>query len=318
MALEIITAKSASDHVDSNDIAMFQKATYGSGIVLNTKEQFSSYVQNSNNILIRTGDAIMPDGRYVSSRTYTIVYIESGRIGYRRNDLIGIKYNIDDSGIESCNIEVIKGSTVISSSYPSLPSYDENTFFPLYSVEINGVTLSTPVQMFKILNDASTDNIDNLINSTNSRLDSLIDLKDKKSVKYYTYTPASNMSFELHDASCPIEMFVIGNVCFVFGMLKAKNNITLGSGTVYRMFNLPRKTGRVQYLFTKIFEDYETVYTNKSSYQVVTICNNVSSGLAEGIFLFYNYGKNASGSIVNSIKSGQTICVNSVWDLVPE
>ena len=100
----------------------------------------------------------MIQGRHVrlNEGAYVDLTIENGEQGMLRNDLIVARYTKDSStGIEDCNLVVIKGTAAESS--PADPEYvtadiiEGNAILadmPLYRVPLNGLTVEDLVPLF--------------------------------------------------------------------------------------------------------------------------------------------------------------------------
>ena len=158
--LHLVTGHSGEAHVSSSDMGSFYSAIFGSGeYVLSSGKKFSASVTTSNNVRIYDGD-LMVQGRHsrLESGTYVDLPIDSGSSGYKRNDLIVARYTKSaGTGIEECNLVVIKGTQ--SSSSAQDPQYTIGDInhdgalqhdFPLYRIPIDGLTVGTPVQLFSV------------------------------------------------------------------------------------------------------------------------------------------------------------------------
>lgn len=153
MAVELITGKAGAPHIDSADVGAFNAYTIGEGVyVLHGLE---ATLPTANSITIAAGDG-MGHGRHfrVKGAGETLT-IENGQSGYKRNDIIAVKYVQDGSGIEDSSLVVFKGTpTTGTPSDPPIPAgnvLDNATtaYWPLYRVTIDGFTPQEPVALAK-------------------------------------------------------------------------------------------------------------------------------------------------------------------------
>lgn len=158
--MHLVTGYAGSPHVTAEDHAsMFVAAIRSGQFVLDAGNRFAVTVIDNNNIRISDGELMM-QGRHVKidpGKTVNLT-VESGVLGQQRVDYIVARYtrNTDD-GIEECNLVVLKGAPATSNpAAPECFSGDINADkalvndFPLYRVEINGLTLGTPTALFSV------------------------------------------------------------------------------------------------------------------------------------------------------------------------
>ena len=156
--MHLVTGYAGNPHVTAEDHAsMFVAAIRSGQFVMNTGGLFAATVIDNNNIQIADGELMM-QGRHVKIETGKTVNlaVESGVLGQHRVDYIVARYtrNTDD-GVEECNLVVLKGESVTSDpADPKSSTGDINgekalvNDFPLYRVEISGLTLGTPTALF--------------------------------------------------------------------------------------------------------------------------------------------------------------------------
>lgn len=156
--MHLVTGFSGRPHVTAEDHAsMFVAAIRSGQFVMDAGSRFAATVIDNNNIKIADGELMM-QGRHVKLDPGKIVNltVESGILGQHRVDYIVARYtrNTDD-GVEECNLVVIKGESAASD--PADPDYSSGDIngdkalvndFPLYRVEISGLTLGYPKAMF--------------------------------------------------------------------------------------------------------------------------------------------------------------------------
>lgn len=156
--LHLVTGYAGQAHVTAEDHgSLFDGAIRGGNFVLAAGNKLSASAIAANTIRVLDGEMVMR-GRHVKldPGSYVDLTIETGAQGYSRNDLIVARYTRDSSsGIEECNLVVIKGTAAESS--PEDPAYttaDPNNTgtlqhdFPLYRVPVTGVTIGNLVALF--------------------------------------------------------------------------------------------------------------------------------------------------------------------------
>jgi hypothetical protein len=156
--LHLVTGTKGQKHVTSADHASFHAAIFGEGqYVLNRGSKFATTTVTNNQIRVADGDILM-QGRHIrlNEGTYVDLTIENGTQGMYRNDLIVARYTKDSAtGIEDCNLVVIKGTAVASN--PVDPAYTNADIIndhvlladmPLYRVPLDGLNVQTLVPLF--------------------------------------------------------------------------------------------------------------------------------------------------------------------------
>lgn len=159
--LHLVTGYAGQAHVTSEDFGSLCAAIFGTGmIVLDRGNRLQASVITNNQIDVADGD-IMMQGRHVRLNEGETVSlsVENGVQGYFRNDLICARYTRDTStGVESCNLIVIKGTAVASN--PVDPAYTQGNIitdhaaqadFPLYRVPLDGLTIGELVPLFEVV-----------------------------------------------------------------------------------------------------------------------------------------------------------------------
>lgn len=158
--LHLVTGHAGSAHVTAADHASLNAAIFGEGeYVLNRGSKFAATVISNNSIRIADGDISM-QGRHIrlNEGNYVDLTIENGSQGKNRNDLIVALYTKDGtSGVEDCNIIVIKGTEV--SGTATDPEYTAGSIIndhvlqadmPLYRVPLNGLNVGALVSLFTV------------------------------------------------------------------------------------------------------------------------------------------------------------------------
>ena len=156
--LHLVTGYAGTPHVASSDQGSFHEAFIRSGqFVLDVGAKFSASIVTNNQIRVNDGE-IMMQGRYVklTPGAYVDLTIENGAQGYLRHDLVVARYTKNaDTGIEECNLVVIKGTP--AETNPADPEYTTGIInangalqndLPLYRVSLSGLVLEGLTALF--------------------------------------------------------------------------------------------------------------------------------------------------------------------------
>ena len=157
--LHLVTGFSGQPHVSAADQgSLFEALIRGGEFVLEAGAKFSASIVTNNQIRVNDGEMMM-QGRHVKLNpgAYVDLAIENGSQGYRRSDLVVIRYTrTPDSGIEECNLVVLKGTP--AETNPADPEYTTGNLnaegalqhdFPLYRVSLSGLVLEGVTALFK-------------------------------------------------------------------------------------------------------------------------------------------------------------------------
>lgn len=159
MSLHLVTGHSGKAHITAADQGALNACLFGvKDYVLNSGENFAASVITNNQIRIADGELLM-QGRHIrlAKGTYEDLTIENGSQGVNRNDLIVVRYSKNaDSGIEEATLSVIKGTEATGTATdPECITGDilsgDCTLheMPLYRIPLTGLTVGTPVPLFK-------------------------------------------------------------------------------------------------------------------------------------------------------------------------
>lgn len=156
--LHLVTGHAGTAHVTAADRGSFNAAIFGEeNYVLNRGSKFATTVISNNSIRVADGDIVM-QGRHIrlNEGTYVNLTIENGSQGMARNDLIVARYTKDSiTGIEDCNLVVIKGNASTGSAtdpeYTSGDIINDHVLIadmPLYRISIVGLNIESVVPLF--------------------------------------------------------------------------------------------------------------------------------------------------------------------------
>lgn len=163
MAFDGVISFQGKDHITAPQIGRLIAGVAGSvrGI-LQTQNQIKAAMQTANRVRIDTGDVLF-DARMVTNEEPFELNVANGRAGYKRNDLVVLRYSKQTGGVETFTCEVIQG-TPTNEGNPVDPTYVKGDILsgsttacmPLYRLPINGITVGEPVSLLptiKVLGD---------------------------------------------------------------------------------------------------------------------------------------------------------------------
>jgi hypothetical protein len=156
--LHLVTGHAGTAHVTAADHGSLHAAIFGEGsYVLNRGSKLATTITSNNSIRVADGDIIM-QGRHIrlNEGSYVDLAVENGTQGMFRNDLIVVRYTKDSvSGVEDCNLVVIKGTAKSGSA--SDPEYTSGDIIndhvllaemPLYRIPLDGLNVQTLVPLY--------------------------------------------------------------------------------------------------------------------------------------------------------------------------
>ncbi len=156
--LHLVTGYAGEEHITSNDQGSFNAALMGTGeFVLERGRQFAAQVISNNKVRIFDGDLLM-QGRHIrlKENTYVDLFFENGMQGYKRTDLIAVRYEKDSvTDIESASLVVIKGvpteDVYVSPEKVTGDIINEHALQNdtlLYKVNFDGLGIQEPERVF--------------------------------------------------------------------------------------------------------------------------------------------------------------------------
>lgn len=165
--MHLVTGYGGKGHITAEDHGAFNAAIFGTGqYVLPMGSMFAATVITNNQIRVAGGELLI-QGRHgrLDESGYVDLTIDNGSQDMKRNDLIVARYTKDsDTGVEECNLVVIKGTAVASD--PEDPEYTTGDILydhvlvadmPLYRVPINGLNMQELVPLFSLASLALSD-----------------------------------------------------------------------------------------------------------------------------------------------------------------
>lgn len=156
--MNLVTGYAGKEHVTAADQGALYAALVGNGnYVLDLGEKFAATKLSDNSVRIASGEALL-QGRHcrIDNGLYIDQAVESGTAGYLRNDLVCIRYTVDENtGVEDANLVIVRGTPVAAS--PADPAHTAGDIlgggklaeFPIYRLRLNGITLEAIEPLFE-------------------------------------------------------------------------------------------------------------------------------------------------------------------------
>lgn len=163
MALNLVTGRTGTAHVTSDNARAFNSQVFGTGTYLiDYGDKFAPTIVDNNTVRIGNGMIIHQGTQMgIDIDSYEDVIIENGSSGYNRNDIIVMRYTKNrDTQIESISLVVMKGTP--SNTTPVDPTYTTTNI-------LDGTGLSTDVPICRVrLSSLTITSVDNLIESNST------------------------------------------------------------------------------------------------------------------------------------------------------
>lgn len=169
--MNIITGYRAEPHYTNQQMRDENISVYGDGTyILNVGSQLEATIVSANEISIADG-LVVAQGctAEVARGTSESITVENGEQGMLRKDLIVLRYTKDAStNIEDMQLHIIKGTS--ASTDPVRPSHTSGSMadgdtlveFPLYEVNLNGITIQSVVLLVEKKSIADKKSVDDL------------------------------------------------------------------------------------------------------------------------------------------------------------
>lgn len=237
--MHLVTGYGGKGHITAEDHGAFNAAIFGTGqYVLPMGSMLAATVITNNQIRVAGGELLI-QGRHVrlDESGYVDLAIDNGSQDMKRNDLIVARYTKDSStGVEECNLVVIKGTAVASD--PVDPEYTTGDILydyvlvadmPLYRVPINGLNVQELVPLFET---ASINSVPKDASVTTEKIANGAVTETKLAVKYVPKAGAT-MNGSLVAAAGDPAIFQVRNVYFGTEELTEGATSSYPEGTIY-------------------------------------------------------------------------------------
>lgn len=182
--MNIITGYRNEPHYTQQQMRDENMSIYGSGVyILNIGSQMAATIVSANEITIADG-LVVAEGctAEVARGTSESITVENGEQGMLRKDLIVLRYTKDAStNIEDMQLHIIKGTS--ASADPVRPAHTSGSIadgdtlveFPLYEVNLSGITIQSVTRIpdiVEIPNRAYVDSIKTTLTTVSNRVGS--------------------------------------------------------------------------------------------------------------------------------------------------
>lgn len=167
MSIHLITGHAGKAHIKAANHGAYNAAVVGKGqYVLDFGTMFEASVLSANKIRIYDG-ILLNQGRHIQidPNTYEEVDIENGAQGYKRDDIIAMRYSKNaETDVESASLVVIKGTPYENGQNVLFPESASGDIIngavisdmPLYRVPLDGLTVGELVPLFETLPNVET------------------------------------------------------------------------------------------------------------------------------------------------------------------
>ena len=148
--MELVTGHAGSNHISAADMAsMYRGILTDDDCVLASGDKLSCTMLDSNTAEIGTGDCFI-QAHHCRVDVAEQLTVESGSAGYKRNDLVVVRYTLGDGNVQDVYLAVVKGTaTVGTPSDPTLTTGDIDggavlAEFALWRIPLDGITVGDP------------------------------------------------------------------------------------------------------------------------------------------------------------------------------
>ena len=286
--MKIITGYKAEPHITSQQDRNVNMGIFGTGAyIANLGNKLAATVVSANEITIADG-LLVAEGctAEVERGTSESMAIENGSQGMLRIDLIVARYTkAAGTGVEDMQLAVITGTPAASN--PATPSYNTGSIangdtlvdFPLYTVNLNGISIESVTRNVSYIELATSSALEsartalqNSINSVNTTLTNLIN-----TTKTQLQNSINSLSSTLTTVSNRVGTATLNttakNALAAINELLTKINTT-NSNLSTTNTNLNTQKGRIDTLVSKtsglVSFDTSNVAANSNGYRQLT------------------------------------------------
>ena len=158
MAVSLVTGYTGTEHVTSGQDGARQAGTVGTGMyaLKTVDDPLTATLENANTVTVGPGDVLI-NGRHVQLTGSTTFAIPVGTQAQQTSNLLVLRYDRDDSGVETVQTLTLTGEP--SASDPQDPTLatgsildgDTPIDMPLYRVITTGIETAQPVKLFSTI-----------------------------------------------------------------------------------------------------------------------------------------------------------------------
>ena len=180
--MNIITGYRDEPHVTSQQERDGNIALYGDGtFILDVGSKMAATIISANEVQIADG-LIVAQGctAEIERGTSESIAVDNGEQGMMRKDLIILRYTRNAStNVEDMELDIVKGTP--SSSNPAVPSYTSGSIadgdtlveIPIYTININGITIQSVTAMVELVQIPSKSFVESMRASLTSAINAV-------------------------------------------------------------------------------------------------------------------------------------------------
>lgn len=264
--MKIITGYRAEPHITAQQDRNVNMGIFGSGTyIVDMGSKMAATVVSANEISIADG-LVVAQGctAEVARGTSESITVENGEQRMLRKDLIVLRYTKDAStNIEDMQLGIIKGTPATSN--PSVPSHTSGSIadgdtlveFPLYTVNISGITIQSVTRMVDYVTIANKSYVDSVKTTLQNAINTVSN----------TLTTVSNRV-----GTATLNTTAKNALAAINELLTKINTLTTNLGTTNT--NLNTQKGRIDTLVSKtsglVSFDTSNVNANSNGYRQLT------------------------------------------------
>ena len=271
--MNIITGYKGTPHVTAQQDRDINSAIFTNGVyILNIGSKMAATIVSANEITIADGLVIAQGcAAEIERGTSESIAIDNGDQGMLRKDLIVLRYTKDAStGEEDMELDVIKGTPAASN--PATPAYTSGSIadgdtlaeFPIYTVNLNGITLESVTRNVDYAEVASASALETVRSTLQSAINTLSSTLSTVSGRVGTAT----LNTTAQNAMAAINE-LLTRITTVASNLSTTNSNLSTTNT-----NLNTQKGRIDTLATKtsglVSFDTSNVSANSNGYRQLT------------------------------------------------
>lgn len=154
--MNLVTGHAGEDHISASDIASMLRGLVGDeSFVLDIDSQLACTLINANSVQVGAGGCIL-QGHYARVDVAETLEVESGSVGYKRNDLVIVRYALGTGNVQTTELAIKQGTPTTGT--PTDPTLEGGTIddgdttveFALWRIPIDGVNVGTPVRLLAV------------------------------------------------------------------------------------------------------------------------------------------------------------------------
>ena len=149
--MELVTGHAGEDHISAADIASMLRGIYADAdVVLPIDDELELTILSANSVQVGKGGCML-QGHFARVEVAEQLTIESGAVGYKRNDLVIARYELGTGNVQSVTLAIVKGTPTTQETATD-PDITEGVIddgdilceFALWRIPIDGVNVGIP------------------------------------------------------------------------------------------------------------------------------------------------------------------------------